>query len=112
MMYVDFQAGTKEYKLRLTTRAVVALEKTIGCNPLAIFGSGDTVPTITAMVGILHASLQHFHHNISMNDAYAIFDEYLEDHSMTDFIPVILDIYRNSGLIRDDKKEADQEEKN
>ena len=37
MMYVDFTAGNKEYKLRLTTRDVVALEKQLGCNPLMIF---------------------------------------------------------------------------
>lgn len=102
MMYIDFQAGNKEYKLRLSTRAIVAVEKSIGCNPLAIFGAGDTIPTITVMVSILHAALQQYHHGISMNDAYDIFDAYLADgHAMTDFIPVILDIYRESGLIRD-----------
>lgn len=103
MMYIDFSAGNKEYKLRLSTRAIVALEKQLGCNPLSIFGAGDTIPTITTMVGILHASLQQYHHNITMNDAYDIFDAYLADgHAMTDFIPVILDIYRQSGLIRDE----------
>ena len=51
------------------------------------------------MVQVLHASLQHFHHNIALNDAYEIFDTYLEDHSMTDFIPVIVEIYKVSGLI-------------
>ena len=30
MMYVDFNAGGKDYKLRLATRNVVALEKAIG----------------------------------------------------------------------------------
>lgn len=105
MMYIDFQAGGKEYKLRLTTRAIVALERTVGCNPLAIFGAGDTIPTITTMVSVLHASLQQYQHNITMNDAYDIFDAYLADgHAMTDFIPVILDIYRESGLIRDEAK--------
>ena len=101
MMYIDFQAGNKEYKLRLNTRAIVTLEKSLGCNPLSIFGAGDTIPTITTMVSILHASLQQYHHGISMDDAYDIFDTYLEDHAATDFIPVILEIYKNSGLIRE-----------
>lgn len=99
MMYVDFSAGNKDYKLRLNTRNVVALEKAVGCNPLAIFGNGETLPTITTMVNVLHASLQHFHHGISLNDSYEIFDEYLVDHSITDFIKVIIDIYKTSGLI-------------
>jgi hypothetical protein len=100
-MYVDFNAGNKEYKLRLSTRAIVSLEKQLGCNPLAIFGNGDTVPTITTMVQILHASLQQYSHGITLNDAYSIFDEWLADgNAMTDFIAVIMDIYKASGLIK------------
>lgn len=30
MMYVDFNAGGKDYKLRLSTRNIVSLEKFIG----------------------------------------------------------------------------------
>jgi hypothetical protein len=112
MMYVDFQAGNKEYKLRLNTRAIVALEKSIECNPLAIFGRGDTIPTVTIMVSILHAALQQYNHGITMMDAYDIFDAYLADgHSMTDFIPVILDIYKQSGLMNNDTK-SEVDEKN
>lgn len=109
MLYIDFQAGNKDYKLRLNTRAIVTLEKTLGCNPLSIFGAGDTIPTITTMVSILHASLQQYQHGISMDDAYDIFDTYLEEHASTDFIPVILEIYKNSGLIRE---QQEQHEKN
>lgn len=100
MMYYDFKAGDKEYKLRLSTRAIVALEKSIGCNPLMIFGNGDTVPTITVMVAVLHASLQQMNHGITLNDACDIFDEYLADgNAPTDFIQVIIEIYQVSGLI-------------
>ena len=106
MMYVDFEAGNKSYKLRLNTRNTVALEKQLGCNPLGIFGDGDTIPTITQMVNVLYASLQQLNHGISLNDAYDIFDAYLDDgHSVTDFIHVILDIYRESGLINKDAGE-------
>ena len=105
MMYIDFNAGNKEYKLRLNTRDVIQLEKQLGCNPLAIFGNGETIPTITTMVQILHASMRSFNHSISLDDAYNIFDEWLEDgHTMTDFIAIIIDIYKVSGLIKDDKK--------
>lgn len=107
MMYVDFTAGDKEYKLRLTTRDIVALEKQLGCNPLAIFGNGDVLPTLTTLVQVLHASLQSMQHGITMNDAYTIFDNYLEDHAMTDFLPVVVEIYKTSGLIK--KSEIDAE---
>ena len=111
MMYFDFTAGSKAYKLRLDTRATVALEKQLGCNPLSIFGTGNRIPTVTEMVQVLHASLQKFNHGITLNDAYAIFDEYLEDgNTATDFITVIVEIYKASGIIADDKEEV--EEKN
>ena len=102
MLYVDFSAGNKDYKLRLSTRSVVVLEKQLGCNPLAIFGNGDTIPTITSMVAILHASLQQYNHGITMDDAYDIFDKWLDDgHSTVDFVNVILDIYKTSGIVPD-----------
>ena len=107
MNYIDFKAGDKEYKLRLNTRNTVMLEKQLGCNPLGIFGDGDTIPQITVMVAILHASLQQYHHNITLNDAYDIYDTWLADgNSATDFITIIIDIYKASGII---PKGADEE---
>jgi hypothetical protein len=106
MMFVDFSAGGKEYKLRLNTRAVVALEKQLGCNPLAIFGEGDTIPPITQMVQILHAALQQYNHNISLTDAYDIFDNWINDgNTATEFLPVIIDVYKVSGLIKGETAE-------
>lgn len=105
MMYVDFSAGNKEYKLRLNTRSIVALEKQLGCNPLGIFGNGDTIPTVTQMINVLYASLQQLNHGITLNDAYDIFDAYLDDgHNSTEFISVIIDVYRASGLIDNEEK--------
>lgn len=102
MLYFDFTAGNKNYKLRLNTRNVVTLEKMLGCSPLAIFGDGETLPTVTTMVNILFCSLQQYQHNISLNDAYDIFDEYLADgNSITDFLNVIIGVYNVSGLIKE-----------
>lgn len=105
MLYVDFEAGNKSYKLRLNTRNVVLLEKQLGCNPLSIFGDGDKLPTVTQMVSILFASLQQYQHSITLNDAYDIFDSYLEENSATDFLPIILEVYKASGLIKTDNAE-------
>ncbi len=120
MMYFDFEAGNKVYKLRLTTRAIMALESKIGCNPMMIFGmdsSKPRVPTVTEMVHILHNSLTHFNHGISLNDAMDIFDAWLEDgHQPTDFIAVINDIFYASGIFKKDTtgdaEEAEDDEKN
>lgn len=117
MNYIDFEVGNKTYKLRLNTRGIVTLEKNIGCNPIAIFGTNPAepkIPTVSAMAAILHASLQQYNHGITLNDAYDIFDEYLEEgHASTDFIPTIMEIYKASGIMpKDSKEEQENEEKN
>lgn len=106
MMYYELNVDNKIYKLRLTTFTTVQLEKKLNCNPLSIFGDGETIPTVTTMVYILHAALQQYHHNVDINEAYNIFDAWLEDnHSMTDFIAVIIELYKVSGLIKVEKNE-------
>lgn len=109
MLYVDFIAGGNNYQLRLNTRNVVMLEKMLGKNPLAIFGNGDTLPTITEMMQILYSSLQQLNHGITLDKAYDIFDAYLADgHSSTDFVQVIVDIYKVSGLIANVSEESEK----
>lgn len=105
MNYTIFNVKEKEYKLKLSTRRVIELEKVLGCNPIMIFGlAGDRIPTITEMIHVLHNSLVELNHGISKEDTYQIFDEWLEDHVTTDFIPVIIEIYKASGIIRDNEK--------
>lgn len=100
MLYVDFEAGNRNYKLRLSTRNTVMLEKQLGCNPLMLFGNGDRIPTVTEMVNVLYASLIQYNHGITLDKAYEIFDNYLDDgHTVTDFIHVIIEIYKSSGII-------------
>lgn len=114
MNYIDFTAGNKDYKLRLNTRNIVMLEKQLGCNPLSIFGEkGDTIPTVSVMVTILHCSLQQYNHGISLNDTYDIFDAWMADgNATTDFIPIILEIYKASGIVPNEKEVGEIEEKN
>lgn len=111
MNYINFEVGNETYKLRLNTRNIVLLEKQLGCNPLNIFleNGQERIPTVTEMVGVFHASLQQYNHGITLNDAYDIFDNYLADgHSTTDFIPVIIDIYKASGIVpKDEEEEAE-----
>lgn len=100
MMYIDFNAGNKEYKLRLNTRNIVALEQKLGCNPIDIFGDGSTLPTITTMVMIFHASLQQYQHNINLDKAYEIYDEWISDgNDITEFVKIIVEIYKVSGIV-------------
>ena len=111
MMYVNFTAGNKEYRLRLNTRSLIQLEKQLGKNPVASFTeiSDENLPTITDMVNILYCSLLQYEHGITLNKAYDIFDDYIADgHNPMEFIHVIYEIFVESGLI----PRQDEEEKN
>lgn len=104
MMYVNFNAGDKEYKLKLSVGSMMALEKKIGTNPVAIFGfdeNNPVIPTITTMVAVLWASVQDMHHGVTMADAQGIFEAWLMDgHIPTDFLKVITDVYKVSGIFK------------
>ena len=103
MLFTEFTVKDTTYKLRLNTRNVVRLEKALGCNPLAIFGNGDKIPTVTTLVTVLFYSLQQYQHSIDLDKTYDLFDEWLsEGNNATAFIPVVLDIYKTSGLIKND----------
>lgn len=105
MMFYEFEVDNTMYKLRLNTRSIVALEKQLGCNPLTIFGAGNRIPTITEMVNVLHQSLTQYNHGITLNDAYDIFDKFLaEKHTAIDFIPIIVEVYKVSGLIGNEEE--------
>lgn len=104
MMYYDFKAGEHEYKLRLTTRSTIMLEKALGCNPLMIFKDDEQLPPVTVMVQVLHASLQEYHHGMSMEKVYGVFDEYLADgNTPMDFVGEIIEVYKVSGIIPNDR---------
>lgn len=114
-MYFDFEAGNKAYKLRLTTKAIMALESKIGCNPMMVFSaSGNRVPTVTEMIHILHNSLTAMQHGITFDKAVEIFDTWLnEGHTPTEFVKVIIGVYKVSGIFpKDTEEDGDEEGKN
>lgn len=114
MLFHEFEAGNNTYKLRLGIRNIVNLEKTLGCNPLMVFGTGDRIPTITEMVAILHNSLQTYHHGMNLDASYSIFEAFLEDgNQVSDFVKHIVSIYKASGILKDDSTPDEEvDEKN
>lgn len=99
MNTMNLNINGKEYRLKLTTRGMVELEGRLGVNPLAIFGE-DRLPKIGDMMLIFHAALQPYNHGISLNDAYSLFDAFLDEgKTLMDFVNVLMDIFRVSGLI-------------
>ena len=108
MLYTVLNVGDKEYKCRLTAKACVDLERKLGQNPLNIFTEiqkSNELPTVEDMIMILHASLQAMEHNISLDDTYAIYDEFVDEgNSLLELIPIIIEIFKVSGFFKEVNK--------
>ena len=110
MLYTIFSVGETEYKCRLNTKGLIELEKKLGSNPLGIFlnVSNNELPKLSDLMFVLHASLQSYNHGISLDDTYSIYDTYIEEgNTFMDFIPVVMDIYKVSGLFQEEKTAED-----
>lgn len=116
MLYTTINVGNKEYKARLNAKACVELEKKLGTNPLNIFvkmlGNGDAInlPSLGDLIAILHASLQAYHHGISVDKTYEIYDDFVnEGHNIMDLVAIVGEIYKVSGLMPEEVEENDKE---
>ena len=109
MLYHIVTINNKDYKCRLSARALVDLEKKMGTNPLNIFmaiATKQEVPPLDALIQVFHASLLQFNHGISIDDAYEIYDEFIDEgHNMMDLIPIIMDVFKVSGLLPEEEAE-------
>lgn len=109
MDYINFETTKGAYRLRLNTRNLVRLEQTLNENPLPAilkYLGKDEIPPVEMMVKILHASLLAHNPEITMDQAYDVFDEWLDDgHIIAEFLPIIIQIYRHAGLIEKEKTE-------
>ena len=101
-MFVELNIGDETYKLRLTTRTSIGLEKALGYNPLSVFMSMDdgNMPKMSDMLIILHSMLQALHHGITLDKVYDLFDRYVaEGHNLFDLVPVFIEVFQNSGYM-------------
>lgn len=106
MNYYILTIKETEYKLKLTTRNIVALEKDIGKNPIFLFSNqaNKNLPTIEEMVKVLYHSLRSQHEDITFEGAYDILDSWLEDgHIISEFPAVITEIFLLSGIFKKGK---------
>ena len=108
MNYVEFETGNDVYKLRLNTRNVIKLEKLLGGSPLKLFtGMSETeMPTVESMVNVLYCALLANQDKVTIDKAYNIFDEWLDNgHIIAEFLPIIIELYRSAGLIQKENGE-------
>jgi len=111
MLYYTFTVKDNDYKCRLGAKECVDLEKKLGTNPLNIFmkiAQTQELPSLEVMITMLHASLQKYNHVTTMETAYDIYDEYVDEgHNLMDLVNVIMEVMKVSGLIPEEVKEDD-----
>lgn len=102
MNYTTLNIGNKELKLRINTRSLVQLEKTLGRSPLAVLMevTGDQMPATNDLLIILQASLQALEHGYNMDAVYDLYDELIEDgNTIVELINLIVEVLKVSGII-------------
>lgn len=115
MLYRELQIGDEIFKLRLTTKNSIMLERTLGYNPIGMLMDIDRgkMPKLADVLIIFHAMLQTYHHGYDMNKVYDLFDKYAEEgKSMFDLIPVFVEVFEQSGYITKSNEAEAEEVKN
>lgn len=116
MLYETITIGGKDYKARLTARALVDLEKKLGTSPINVFiemGQKEGfLPELETLILIFHASLQAMEHGITIEKAYDLYDAMVDEgKNIADLLNFIVEVFQSSGLIPK-TDEADEERKN
>ena len=100
--YAVWIVDGRDYKLKLTTQAVINLENKLGMNLLSVVSSVDNgnFPPLKVMLLIAHQAMQKFEHGIKEDDVIDLFDKYQEEGGtqMTFMTDVFLPIYQVSGF--------------
>lgn len=87
-----------EYKLKLSTSAIIELESKLNSNLLNILNDG--IPSLQIMAMLIHGALKKYNHSISLSDVNDILDDYFDEGgSQLDLLQnVIIPIFNVSGF--------------
>lgn len=87
-----------EYKLKLSTEAIIELEKKLNCNLLKILDGG--LPSLQIMAMLIHSALKKYNHGISLSNVNDILDDYFDEGGaqIDLFQNVIIPIFNVSGF--------------
>ncbi|OMF54820.1 hypothetical protein BK138_16090 [Paenibacillus rhizosphaerae] len=104
MLYATLTVGSQEYKLRLSAKVAVDVERKLGGKSLlSLFGEGNLndLPGVEPLIAVLHGSLQAYEHGITLDKAYEIYDQYIEDGgSYVGLIQVLIEVLKVSGFFK------------
>lgn len=104
MKHVLWKVGNEEYKLRLGVSDIIALERRMnGRNPMDMLMQiqQGRLPSTTAVLAVIHAAMQKFHHSTTIQDVQQIYGRYLQaGGTFTDLIPVVMEVFEDAGFFK------------
>ena len=94
---IDLMIGGKEYHLKMTTRTALELEKKLGgVNPIKAL----TDESLSSQMLIFCYAFKKYHPELTYEDVLDLHDEYIEEgHDMIDFQLLLVDIFKDSGVM-------------
>lgn len=100
--YVIWNVDGYDYKLKLTTSSILAIEEKLNMNMLDIImktTEGKT-PPLKIMLFITHQAMLKYEHGIKEKDVIDLFDKYLDEggDQTTFMTDVFIPIYQVSGF--------------
>ena len=102
MLFSVLKVKDKEYKLRLPMKGLINLEKRLGFNPINVLNtnSSDGLPSFEGMMVVIQEALQAYQHGSTLDDAYNLYDEYIENGgTFQDFVLEFMKIFTTCSLM-------------
>lgn len=126
MIYKQITINGTDYKLRMTGKSIIEVEKKLGNNPLNILTSalgamqvGDIdkmtlssfkMPKLTDLLYVFWGALLPMNSKISFDAACDLYTDYISDgHSYDDFLTLMLDVLTVSGFMKAGEETEDDE---
>jgi hypothetical protein len=98
--FYTFTVGEKEYQMRLTASAIIAIEKKLN-KPL--FKALEEIQNnmIETVTTIIWGAMQPLNSGFTMEKAIELFDDYIDEgHSIEDLMSEINKLFETSGFFK------------
>ncbi|HII4524272.1 TPA: DUF6096 family protein [Clostridium perfringens] len=108
--FAIWKIGEEEYKLKLKTSTLCALEEKLGTSMLNVLNI-NSIPALSVMLTIAHFALKDYNANLKYKDVQDLFDKYIDEggSQLEFFSNVIMDVYKVSGFFTEAQTEQMEE---
>lgn len=99
--FAIWEVGGEEYRLKLSTSAIIELESRYKTNLMNIMGTGEGgMPALSVMLDVAHAAMKDWQHGTTKSEVQNIFEKYVNEggSQVTFYMSVYMEIFAVSGF--------------